>query len=199
MLRALPGVIGLDRHGTSLTLLSADADETVRGLVTAGVAFRHLEVAGADLDAAFLALTSDGGRAATHDARPGLKEIPMLATRTAAAAALPSLAPFLAYLRLEVRRSLRNRRYLIFTVVFPVMLYVLYTAILPATANGPIDGLPWPVYFLVSMAAYGAIGASMSQAAPVATERRAGWARQLRVTPLPGIAYVAAKVVSAML
>ncbi len=123
----------------------------------------------------------------------------MLATRTAAAAALPSLAPFLAYLRLEVRRSLRNRRYLVFTVVFPVMLYVLYTAVLPATANGPIDGLPWPVYFLVSMAAYGAIGAAMSQAAPIATERRAGWARQLRVTPLPGIAYVAAKVVSAML
>ena len=61
----------------------------------------------------------------------------MLATRTAAAAALPSLAPFLAYLRLEVRRSLRNRRYLVFTIVFPVMLYVLYTAvILPATANG---------------------------------------------------------------
>ena len=63
-LRALPGVIGLDRHGTSLTLLSADADETVRGLVSTGVAFRHLEVAGADLDAAFLALTSDSGRGA---------------------------------------------------------------------------------------------------------------------------------------
>ena len=123
----------------------------------------------------------------------------MLATRTAAAAALPSIAPFLAYLRLEVRRSLRNRRYLVFTVVFPVMLYVLYTAILPATANGPVGGLPWDVYFLVSMAAYGAIGAAMSQAAPIATERRAGWARQLRVTPLPGIAYVAAKVASAIL
>ncbi len=63
-LRALPGVIGLDRHGTSMSLLSRDADETVRALVASGVAFRHLEVAGADLDAAFLALTSDGGRRA---------------------------------------------------------------------------------------------------------------------------------------
>ena len=63
-LRALPGVIGLDRHGTSMALLSRDADETVRALVASGVAFRHLEVAGADLDAAFLALTSDGGRRA---------------------------------------------------------------------------------------------------------------------------------------
>ena len=43
----------------------------------------------------------------------------MLATlRTAAV--LPALPPFLAYLRLEIRRSLRNRRYLVFTVVFPV-------------------------------------------------------------------------------
>ena len=63
-LRALPGVIGLDRHGTSMALLSRDADETVRAMVASGVAFRHLEVAGADLDAAFLALTSDGGRRA---------------------------------------------------------------------------------------------------------------------------------------
>ena len=36
---------------------TADADATVRALVAADVAFRHLEVAGADLDAAFLALT----------------------------------------------------------------------------------------------------------------------------------------------
>ncbi|HEY6570532.1 MAG TPA: ABC transporter ATP-binding protein [Candidatus Limnocylindrales bacterium] len=58
VLRSLPGVIGLDRHGQTASLLSRDADETVRGLVAAGIAFRHLEVAGADLDAAFLALTS---------------------------------------------------------------------------------------------------------------------------------------------
>ena len=125
----------------------------------------------------------------------------MLATRTAATSALPSLAPFLAYLRLEVRRSLRNRRYLVFTIVFPVLLYVLYTAVVPTGSdpNATLDGLTWPVYFLVSMAAYGAIGAAMSQAVPVATERRQGWARQLRVTPLPSLAYVATKVVSAVL
>lgn len=110
----------------------------------------------------------------------------------------PAASPFLAYLRLEVRRMLRNRRYLMFTIAFPVILYVLYTAILPASGTGLIDGLTWPVYFLVSMASYGAIGAAMSQAAPIAIERRQGWARQLRVTPLPGPAYVAAKVASAV-
>jgi ABC-2 type transport system permease protein len=122
----------------------------------------------------------------------------MIASRAVMAAA-PAASPFLAYLRLEVRRTLRNRRYLMFTIVFPVMLYVLYTAILPqADSQATIDGLTWPVYFLVSMASYGAIGAAMSQAAPIAIERRGGWVRQLRVTPLPGFAYVAAKVVSSV-
>jgi ABC-2 type transport system permease protein len=111
----------------------------------------------------------------------------------------PLAAPFLAYLRLEVRRSLRNRRYLLFTIAFPLILYVLYTSVIPADSTGEIGGLAWPAYFLVSMAAYGAIGAAMSQAAPIATERRTGWARQLRVTPLPGIAYVAAKVVGSVI
>jgi ABC-2 type transport system permease protein len=123
----------------------------------------------------------------------------MLAIRTAAQAA-PAAEPLLAYLRLEIRRSLRNRRYLIFTVVFPVLLYVMYTAVVPAdSSGGTLDGLTWPVYFLVSMAAYGAIGAAMSQAVPVAMERRQGWARQLRVTPLSSRAYVAVKVLSAVL
>ena len=113
--------------------------------------------------------------------------------------AVPALQPFLAYLRLELRRATRNRRYLVMTVVFPVVIYVLYTAIIPAAASDQtVGGLTWPVYFLVSMAAYGALGAAMSQAVPVATERRQGWTRQLRVTPLPGIAYVAAKAVTAI-
>lgn len=123
----------------------------------------------------------------------------MIALSTRAASALPGASPLLAYLRLEVRRTLRNRRYLLLTIVFPVLLYVLYTAVLPPTnANATVDGLHWPVYFLVSMASYGAIGAAMSQAAPIAIERRGGWVRQLRVTPLPGPAYVAAKVASAV-
>ncbi len=113
--------------------------------------------------------------------------------------AVPSRAPLVAYLRMEIRRTLRNRRYLVFTIAFPVLIYVLYTAVLPqAGGAGTLDGLAWPAYFLVSMAAYGAIGAAMSQAAPIAAERRGGWARQLRVTPLPGPAYVAAKVISAV-
>lgn len=121
----------------------------------------------------------------------------MLASRAIASAA-PATAPFLAFLRLEVKRAARNRRYVLFTVGFPVLIYLLYTAILPAGGPGTKDGLAWPAYFMVSMAAYGAMGAALSQAVPIATERRSGWVRQLRVTPLSGAAYVAAKVVTAL-
>jgi ABC-2 type transport system ATP-binding protein len=56
-LGALPAVSAVDRHGSTVALSTRDADATVRALVRAGIDFRHLEVAGADLDAAFLALT----------------------------------------------------------------------------------------------------------------------------------------------
>ncbi len=122
----------------------------------------------------------------------------MIASPTLAAA-VPAASPFLAYLRLEVRRTLRNRRYVLLTTVFPALLYVLYTAVLSVGGPGTLDGLTWPEYFLVSMACYGAIGAAMGQAAPIAMERRGGWIQHLRVTPLPGGAYVVAKVASAVI
>jgi ABC-2 type transport system ATP-binding protein len=61
-LLALDGVDSAERRGQMFALGSRDADETVRALVRAGIDFRHLEVTGADLDAAFLALT-DGSAA----------------------------------------------------------------------------------------------------------------------------------------
>jgi len=59
----LPGVVGVTRHGDDITLVTRDADATVRALVASGARFRNLEVAAADLDTAFLALTSDRPKA----------------------------------------------------------------------------------------------------------------------------------------
>jgi ABC-2 type transport system ATP-binding protein len=63
-LRRLPGVTSVSRRGETVSLVCGDADGAVRALVTGGIDFRHLEVAGADLDAAFLALTGGAGRVA---------------------------------------------------------------------------------------------------------------------------------------
>lgn len=63
VLAALPGVQDVSevpdaRDGTRWTLVASDADATVRALVEQGVAFTGLEVRGASLEEAFLALTS---------------------------------------------------------------------------------------------------------------------------------------------
>ena len=107
--------------------------------------------------------------------------------------------PIGAYLRFEVRRQLRNRRFVIITVALPVSLYVLYTAVLDISSSATIDGRAWPVFFLVSMAAYGAMAAAITQANAIAAERGSGWSRQLRVTPLSRSSYVLTKLATAVL
>jgi ABC-2 type transport system permease protein len=101
-----------------------------------------------------------------------------------------------AYAPLEIRRTLRNRRFLMFAIVFPVVFYLLYTAV--GVGQGTADPA-WAKMFLVSMAAYGAIGGALSAATVIAVERSTGWTRQLRVMPLPPSAYLTSKLVAAAL
>ena len=50
-LTGLPGVESMTRHGDTIALTTRDADQTVRTLVASQIAFRDLEVVGADMDA----------------------------------------------------------------------------------------------------------------------------------------------------
>jgi ABC-2 type transport system ATP-binding protein len=65
----LEGVTDVDVRGTTVAIDSLDADATLRALVHEGVAFRDLEVTGAGLEQAFMALT-DCGRKAGGGPRP---------------------------------------------------------------------------------------------------------------------------------
>ena len=58
-LGALPAVRRIDRGGDVITLESTDADATVRALYRAPIDFSDLEVTGAGLEEAFLALTGE--------------------------------------------------------------------------------------------------------------------------------------------
>jgi ABC-2 type transport system ATP-binding protein len=57
-LARLPGVRSVDVHGDSVTLACSDADTALRALLAAEPGARDFEVSGADLEDAFLALTS---------------------------------------------------------------------------------------------------------------------------------------------
>jgi ABC-2 type transport system ATP-binding protein len=66
-LRELDGVDAACVRGSEIVLDSLDADATVRALVASGVAFSDIEVTGADLEQAFVALTGDLANAHTVD------------------------------------------------------------------------------------------------------------------------------------
>jgi ABC-2 type transport system ATP-binding protein len=66
-LRELDGVDAVSVRGSEVVLDSLDADATVRSLVISGVAFSDIEVTGADLEQAFVALTCDLAEVRTVD------------------------------------------------------------------------------------------------------------------------------------
>ncbi|MEU8710845.1 ABC transporter permease [Streptomyces sp. NPDC093272] len=82
-----------------------------------------------------------------------------------------------AYLRLEVRRTLRDAGFVIGGIAMPVMMYLLFTNL------GGDDG-GYRTQAMVGMAAYGAVGSALNTGGGVAEDRAIGWLRQLRVTPM---------------
>jgi ABC-2 type transport system permease protein len=120
-----------------------------------------------------------------------------------ASAALTREAPGLGgfnvtVLKLEVRRLLRNRRTVIFSVVAPVVLFLAF-GLNKAYANQSAGHGNVSAFIMISMALYGAVLATTSGGAMVSIERAAGWSRQLRLTPLSPVAYITIKILTAMI
>jgi ABC-2 type transport system permease protein len=103
----------------------------------------------------------------------------------------------LSLARVEMKRVWRNRRYLIFTIALPVVLFLLVARTVPARAQA--YGVPYRAYYMLAMASFGAFGAALQgNAQRISQERKDGWIRQLRLTPLPAGSYVIAKIIAAM-
>lgn len=99
------------------------------------------------------------------------------------------------FLATEILRALRNPRFVLFSVVFPVGLFLLFAQIY---GDGPLQGTSPQAYLMVSMAMFGAIGATLGTSARIAAERQRGWNRLLRLTPLRPRAYVLARLVTVL-
>jgi len=98
---------------------------------------------------------------------------------------------------LELKRMLRNKRSMIFTLIMPSVFFLLFGSDAEYRTERAGHGNV-TAYIMVSMAVYGAMIATTAGGAMVATERALGWSRQLRLTPLKPVAYVAIKVLVAM-
>jgi ABC-2 type transport system permease protein len=103
----------------------------------------------------------------------------------------------LTYVRFELVRLFRNRLAFFFTLVFPLVLFLIFGG---SNRNAVIDvgsvKLKYPLFYMVAMAGYGAMGAGISGGFRIATERSVGWNRQLRLTPLSVRTYFRTKVLS---
>jgi ABC-2 type transport system permease protein len=110
---------------------------------------------------------------------------------------VPPMGGFnLTVLRIELSRLLRNRRTIVFTLVFPAGLFLAI-----GSSSGWQDKVGHgnvAAYIMVSMALYGAALTAAASGASVATERALGWSRQLRLTPLHPAVYISMKALVAL-
>ena len=102
------------------------------------------------------------------------------------------------YLRLELRRIVRDVPSLFFIVVLPGFLYLIFGATQDYSDAQLLHGNA-ALYVMVGMAAYGAVTATASIGGMAAVERAQGWGRQLGLTPMSDWQFVLVKTQVAVL
>lgn len=105
------------------------------------------------------------------------------------------LPPALHYALHSAVLTAKNFSFVIFTVIMPVTLYLVFSAIYGRGADGELAS----AMIMVSMAAYGSLGAAMSGGAQLALERRSGWFRQLMITSVAPRVFLWARAAVIML
>jgi ABC-2 type transport system permease protein len=116
---------------------------------------------------------------------------------TAEPAVLPSLGRvFRSRTGVELKEFFRQRESVVFTVLLPVLLLVIFGAVL----NYDIGfGVTFTQYFMAGIIAAGILGASLqNMAISLATERSDGTLKSLAGTPMPKSAYFLGKVVQVL-
>ncbi|WP_422773425.1 ABC transporter permease [Plantactinospora sp. WMMC1484] len=95
--------------------------------------------------------------------------------------------------RLEVRQFLRSRESVVFTMLFPVVMIVIFASIFTGEIGG---GVRFTQYFVTGMIATGLMTVGFqSLAIQIPIERDRGVLKRLRGTPMPKWVYFAGKVV----
>ena len=84
----------------------------------------------------------------------------------------------------QLRRVGRNKQFLFFTVLLPALFTIFFTKIFGGQA-GSAEYQAYAGSYMVSMMAYGSIGAALGATIRISFDRHSGWLRQLRVTPVP--------------
>ena len=113
------------------------------------------------------------------------------------APALPPLASvYRSRVSVELKEFFRQREAVVFTVLLPVLLLVVFGAVLDYDIGG---GVTFTQYFMAGIIAAGILGAGLqNMAISIATERSDGTLKSLAGTPMPRSAYFVGKVVQVL-
>jgi len=106
---------------------------------------------------------------------------------------------YTTYMKYELLRTFRNRRFFIVSIGMPL---ILYFAIAGPNRNEHDlggTGISAPLYFMVGLIAFGTMNSILAAGARIALERSVGWTRQLRLTPLTPRMYFRTKVLTGYL
>lgn len=99
----------------------------------------------------------------------------------------------LSYARYELLRTFRNKRFLIFSLGFPLLMFFLVAG---PNHNEKLGGINFATYYMVGMLGWGSMAGVLGGGSRIATERQINWHRQLRITPLRPATYFGTKVLS---
>jgi ABC-2 type transport system permease protein len=95
---------------------------------------------------------------------------------------------------LELKQFVRTREYLVFTLLFPIVLVVLFGAVFRGTVGD--SGVRTTQYFVTGMIASGLLATGFQNLAiQIPIERSRGVLKRLTGTPMPRAAYFVGKVV----
>ncbi len=103
----------------------------------------------------------------------------------------------LTYLRTELRRMWRNPSAMFFSAILPAFFYIIFGA-MQSYSDEPWGNSNAAMVTMITMAAYGAVVATVGIGAMVAIERLQGWGRQLALTPMSDRGYLVVKVATAV-
>ncbi|MQA35201.1 ABC transporter permease [Modestobacter roseus] len=96
----------------------------------------------------------------------------------------------------ELKEFFRQRESVVFTLMFPVILLLVFGAVLDYDLG---SGVSFTQYFMAGVIAAGILGASLqNMAISIATERSDGTLKGLAGTPMPKSAYFVGKVVQVL-
>ena len=102
------------------------------------------------------------------------------------------------YMRIELFRQARDTGNLMFALLLPMVMYLLFGNTFggggETAGNGNVR-----FYVMASMAAYGAAVATTGIAGTAATESMLGWGRQVALTPMRPAGFVGSKVTVALI